>query len=169
MILSEIVKERKGRFLMLGYCADALGLLKVARWTGLAVCPNWGKLSDDDYYGEITYIDGQLYQENHFQRNMDGVWFKPLTVQDVFMQWGGWYFDIILIDVPMFTRLLWYTPQLQDHLPRYYILKDDGHNAALMDQAKDRGYFCFLDGEWLVLRHRRAMEDEILTEKEKRA
>jgi hypothetical protein len=67
----------------------------------------------------------------------------------------------------MFTRLLWYSPQLQDHLPRYYFLKDDGHNENVIEQAKDRGYHAIHEGEWLIFQHRRAHEKEILTEQEK--
>lgn len=156
MNLQDILNIHQGRFLMLGMCPDELKTLKAAKWPGIVVCPEgtFGAkgLSDDDYYGDILYIEGHLSHETHFVRTMGGFWNKPLTVKEVFFQWGAYKFDLIMIDVPMQTRILWYSDQIQVHMPKYHMLKDDGHNEGVIDQARTLHYNADkMEGDWLLL------------------
>ena len=168
-MLSEIVKTFKGRFLMLGKCDAEIAAFKAEKWSGIVVAPNWAQLNDEDYYSEISYLEGHLYQEAHFQRDVRGIWLKPLMVEDIFAQWGDKRFDIIVIDVPSLTHTLWFLDCIQEHLPRFYVIKNDGYNDPVIARAKDRGYWVLFDDDWIIMRHRRAAEESILTEKEKGA
>jgi hypothetical protein len=167
--LTDIAVSLKGRFLMLGKCDAELSTLKAAGWSGVAASQSWGALKDDDYYGSVTFIDGMLHYSAQFTQTMQGTWVKPVTPQEIMDQFGDPKFDLVLINVEMMTRYLWYLPQIQDHLPRYYVISDDGHSEDAIQHAKDRGYWVHRAGEWLIMRHRRAGEAEILTEAEKKA
>lgn len=151
MNLSELVYPTT-RFLMLGKCDKELSMLRAKGCEGVAVNAVAGDLSDDDYYGKITFIDGALSHETHFQRLMSGKWTKPMTVQDIFDQWGGFRYDLIIIDVPMLTRVLWYSAQILAHMPRYHVLREDGHNEMVIDRAKGLGYAATeIEDGWLLL------------------
>jgi hypothetical protein len=160
---------RVGNFLMLGKCDDELHQLEGLGWKGICVVPprTFTTLNDEQYYGNITYIEALLSNDSHFTRVMEGYWVKPLTIEDIFRQYGSWRFDLIIIKVEMMTRYLWYDKTTQDHLPRWYLIEEDGHNEGVIKVAQDRGYDVYRDGDWLIMRHNRAAEDELLTEAEK--
>jgi len=149
--LSELVFSST-RFLMLGKCDKELQLFREMGCEGIAVNAAPGDLSDEDYYGRITFIDGNLNHEAHFTRLMNGKWVKPLTVKDIFDQWGDKKYNLIMIDVPMLTRYLWYSEQIQVHMPKYHLLREDGHNEAVVEKAKQLGYAAIvIEGDWLLL------------------
>lgn len=151
MKLSDLLST-PGRFLMLGKCIPELEALKAAKWVGIAVHESWGKLNDDDYYGEIKYLDGYLSTTSHFMRLIDGTWIKPVTVKDIFDQWGGDRYDLIIIKVPALTRNLWYSEQIQVHMPKYHLIEEDGHNEAVIQQAQGLYYASkVIEGEWLLM------------------
>lgn len=151
-----VILENPGRFLMLGHCRPELEDLIKAKWKGLAIVPTgtWGanSLTDDEYYGDVTYIEANLSNDPHFSRLMQGYWVKPLTVRDIFDQYGGEKFDLIMIDVPMLTRLLWYSEQVQVHMPKFHVIREDGHNEAVRVKAAELGYAVRdLEGDWLLM------------------
>jgi hypothetical protein len=155
LIFSELF-ARPGRFLMLGYCGNELAHLIQAKWRGIAVVPigRWGEksLEDSDYYGDIQYIEALLSNDSHFTRVMQGYWVKPLTAKDIFDQFGGERFDLIIIKVPMMTRYLWYSEQIQVHMPKYHLIEEDGHNEAVLTKASELGYATrIIEGEWLLM------------------
>lgn len=141
---------------MLGHCKPELEHLIKAKWNGIVIAPTgtWGSnsLSDEEYYGDVTYIEAQLSNDAHFSRLMQGYWIKPLTVRDIFDQYGGEKFNLILIDVPMLTRLLWYSVQVQVHMPKFHCIREDGHNEGVCIKASELGYaVAKLEGGWLLM------------------
>lgn len=141
-----------GRFLMLGKCVEELQALKAAKWSGLAFHESWGKLSDEDYYSDIKYFDGYLSTSSHFMQLIDGTWVKPITVKDIFDQFGGDRYDLIIIKVPGLTRNLWYSEQIQVHMPRWHVIEEDGHNEAVIEQAHTLHYASRqMEGDWLLM------------------
>ena len=137
---------------MLGKCEPEPEILKKAKWQGLAVASQWGTLDDDDYYGDIKYVEGPLSTDPHFTRMMQGTWMKPITTRDIFDQWGSERFTLIIIDVEMLTRLLWYGDQVQVHMPKMHLIREDGHNEGVRIKATELGYACrVLEGDWLLM------------------
>jgi hypothetical protein len=141
---------------MFGDCEKELGKLVEAKWKGVAVCPigTWGNasLTDEEYYSDVTYIEAHLSNDPHFTRLVNGYWLKPLTAKDIFDQFGGERFDLIIIDVPMLTRYLWYSDQVQVHMPKYHLIREDGHNEAVVTKAAELGYATrIIEGEWLLM------------------
>lgn len=155
MNLSDLLST-PGRFLMLGKCDAELAKLAEAKWSGICVVPpgTWGEkqLSDDQYYGNVAYIEAQLGGDSHFTRRMEGYWVKPLTVREIFDQYGSDKFNIIIINVPMMSRQLWESQQVQVHMPRYHLIPEDGHNEAVVEVAKHMGYGSrVIEGDWLLM------------------
>lgn len=149
------VLPAKGRFLMLGYDEVLFHLLRERGWTGIVVFPPGTfqrPLSERDFDGEIMLIEGWLQPEGHIVRMMDGVWIKPITVEDIFNQFGAEPFSLIAISETMIIRKLWETPQVQVHMPRFHLLKDDGWNQPVVAKAPTLGYSTMgLEGGWLLL------------------
>lgn len=150
----EAILSRPGRFLIIGDCFKEFTVLEQAGWKGLVFFPErkfTGPLSDDLFYSESKFFSVAFSQDSHFVRTMDGYWVKGVSPVDIFDQFGGEKFDLILIDVPMMTRLLWESPPVQVHMPRYHMLRDDGHNTGTRKQAAELGYSVIEDGkDWLV-------------------
>jgi hypothetical protein len=145
-----------GRFLVLGNCEKELTQLIENKWCGIAVLPpnTWGSnsLPDEEYYGDVQYIEAHLSNDSHFTRLMQGYWIKPLTVRDIFDAYGAARFDLIIIDVPMMTRNLWYSDQVQVHMPKCHLIREDGHNEAVIKKAHELGYASrVIEGEWLLI------------------
>lgn len=145
----------KGRFLMLGYEPKLFTMLRDRGWEGICVFPpNTFKrpLDDLDFDGTIMLIEGWLQPEGHIVRLTDGIWIKPITVADIFNQFGNKPFDLIAISENMIIRKLWETEQVQVHMPRFHLLKDDGWNQPVEAKANSLGYNTMkCEDEWLLL------------------
>jgi hypothetical protein len=156
MTLDDIVRA-KGRFLYMGDRGRVLDALRNAGWEGVSINPpgSWGNspLPDEEYYGGIRYVEAVLSVESHFLRLLEGYWVRAVTIREVFDQWGSPQFDLICITDQMNGRALWNTEQIQLHLPKWYVLPDDGNNAEVVEHAHKRGYSSKrIDGQLLVLR-----------------
>lgn len=146
----------KGTFLMLGHCPKELRQLRALGWKGICVVPagTFGEkpMDDDAYYGDVVFVEAHLSHDPHFVRTTQGYWVKPLTVRDVFDQYGSQRFSLIVIDVPMMTRDLWYSEQVQVHMPKYHLVREDGHNEEVMKRATELGYATrTVEGDWLLM------------------
>jgi hypothetical protein len=145
-----------GHFLMLGFDESLYEALRDRDWTGIIASNpgSHGMLDKRDLDGKVTFIEGWINHTPDFQRRLDGLWVKPTTVDDIMHQWGDKRFDMIVICVPMMVRELWQTDKVQAHLPKDYLLKDDGWNQPTIAKARDRGYNQLnADNGWLLLRH----------------
>jgi hypothetical protein len=140
----EDVLRPQGKFLLIGEAGPELLALKRAGWSGISVNPRgtWTKegLPDEDYYGGITYLEAVVSADPHFIRTIEGFWVRPVTVREIFDQWGATRFGLICIADVMLARTAWYTEQIKVHMPDFYLLRDDGHNASLLSAAMGRGY-----------------------------
>lgn len=144
-----------GRFLMLGFNLSLFEMLRERGWEGIMVFPPGTlkrPIDDRDFDGKIMLLEGWLQPEGHIVRMVDGVWIKPITVADIFDQFGSKPFSLIAISEPMIIRKLWETPQVQVHMPRFHLLKDDGWNQPVEAKAPSLGYSAMkCEGDWLLL------------------
>lgn len=144
-----------GRFLMLGCDLKLFELLRGRGWEGIMVFPpgTWEHpLDDRDFEGKIMFVEGWINPESHIVRMADGIWIKPITVADIFNQFGDKRFDLIAISESMIIRKLWETEQVQVHMPRFHLLKDDGWNQPVREKAPKLGYAHMdLEDDWLLL------------------
>ena len=116
-------------------------------WTGVHVGPDARKIHD-----KLESVCCEVGPDSHFLRLLDGYWVKCCTVEEIFNQFSGPY-DLIWLDIPEKNRMLWYTRQIQDSRPTFYVMPDDNHCENVIKVGKDRGYWSTTIEERLVMTH----------------
>lgn len=87
----------------------------------------------------VECVRVEIGKDPHFIRMMDGHWVKAVTVKDVFDRFPGPY-GIIHCDYEGMNRAIWWTDQVQDALPKAYVIPEDGHNEDVREKGRSRGY-----------------------------
>lgn len=139
------------RFLAIGDWSPVLDkLLREGGWSG--VHADYNGMAAVRAHDNLESIFCEVGPDNHFLRLLDGYWVKCCTVEEIFNQFSGPY-DLIWLDITEKNRMLWYTRQIQDSRPTFYVLPEDNHNENVSKVGKDRGYWGAVVEDRLILCH----------------
>ena len=147
-IVQNTVPISPKRFLAIGEWSPVFQKLLENGWSGVHV----GYEADTVCFDNLESIRCEVGPDNHFLHLLDGYWVKCCTVEEIFNQFSGPY-DLIWLDIPEKNRMLWYTRQIQDSRPTFYVMPDDNHCENVIKVGKDRGYWSTTIEERLVMTH----------------
>lgn len=137
-----------GKFLMLGAWVDTCHSLIETGWSGVHV----GSDARNSVRGGLESIKAELGIDPHFIKLLEGYHVRSVTMQEIINQFPGPY-DLIWLNMEEKNRMLWYTRQVQDAIPKIYMMPEDGHNEDVVTMAVDRGYCSTVVEDWLALVH----------------
>lgn len=112
-----------------------------------------------DEYPKVDFVRAIVGKDPHFHSTLDGYYERHITIEEILTRWPGPY-ELILFGTEMMNRDLFENTSIQNMLPYVYALVEDGHNEALIEPARDRGYVTRIVDRWRLFVHREQKREE---------
>ena len=138
-----------GRYLVFSAGAALAEDLEATGWSGVCVAP---RPPECEVPQDRVHIAAHIGPDAHIVKMLAGFWVRAITPDEVFTQFPGPY-DLVAAVGTGRDREIWQSDKVFNHLPKLYVLAEDGHNEGIVQTGRNRGYTPLIVDGFLVMVH----------------